>query len=185
MESKTSKVTQLPIRNQRVTAANQTESISSTAETRPKSPKLGKTIVLGLTQLIRGQQQFAEEFGLSNVRVFPQSHHHLDGNSPEKFLKQLFRSGEAGIPQLQKLFMDMVEHQLALFGAIDAVAKETLTTLSPKTVQNENPSRFATGGNKWNFYKSYHKEFQINDNFRFNMIVAPGFVKKYSTIREN
>ena len=185
MESKPSKVTQLPIRNQRNTLDNQTEFTPSTATARSKTNKLGKTVVKGLAQLIQGQRQFAEEFGLSSARVFPQSHHRLDGQSPEKLLKQIFRSGEPGIEQLQELFNDMVEHQLALFSAIDAVAKETLLSLSPKNVQSENPSRFSTNGNKWSFYKSYHQEFQLNDNFRFNMIVAPGFIKKYSMTREN
>ncbi|MFV2059353.1 MAG: type VI secretion system-associated FHA domain protein [Gammaproteobacteria bacterium] len=165
--------------------ANQHKSINSSADARPKNSKLGKTVVQGMSLLIQGQRQFAEEFGLSNARVFPQSHYLLDGQSPDKCLKQIFRSGDLGIAQLQEIFNDMIEHQLALFSAIDAVAKEALTSLSPKNVQSENPSRFTTGGNKWRFYKSYHKEFQVNDSFRFNMIVAPGFVKKYSSIREN
>jgi len=185
MESKSSTVTQLPTRNQRESRADQTKKSIATKNTRGKNSKLGKTVVKGMAKLIQGQMQFAEEFGLSHARVFPQSHHDLDGKNPEKWLKQIFRSGEPGVQQLSDLFNDMVEHQLALFSAIDAVAKEALTSLSPKNVQSENPRRFATHGSKWRFYKSYHKEFQINDSFRFNMIVAPGFVKKYSTIREN
>jgi predicted component of type VI protein secretion system len=186
MESKpSSTVTQLPTRNLREPVANQTKLNKSSAIARPKNTKLGRTVVQGMSMLIQGQRQFAEEFGISNARVFPQSHHLLDGQSPDKCLKQIFRSGETGIEQLQEIFNDMIEHQLALFSAIDAVAKEALTSLSPKNVQSENPSRFATNGNKWRFYKSYHKEFQVNDSFRFNMIVAPGFIKKYTAIREN
>ncbi len=186
MESKPSTVTQLPNRNQRESLANKTEySKPAVATARPKNTTLGKTVVKGMALLIQGQRQFADEFGISNARVFPQSHHLLDGKSPEKCLKQIFRSGEPGIQQLQELFNDMIEHQLALFSAIDAVAKEALNSLSPNNVQSENPGWLSTSGSKWRFYKSYHKEFQVNDNFRFNMIVAPGFIKKYSMIREN
>lgn len=178
MESKPSTVTQLLTRKEQNTLVNQSD--SSTAHS--KTTNLGSTVVKGMALLIHGQLQFAEEFGLSNKRVFPQSHHLLDGNSPEKCLKQIFRSGEPGVQQLQELFNDIIDHQLALFSAIDAVATEALISLSPKNVQNENPRRF---GSKWGFYKSYHKEFQVNDNFRFNMIVAPGFIRKYSAAREN
>ncbi len=188
MESKPSKVTQLPTRNQRTIPANQTELTTPTVNTDVASPKkyrLGNAVVKGIAKLIQGQRQFAEEFGLSSARVFPQTHHLFDGNSPEKSIKQIFRSGESGVLQLEALFNDMVEHQLALFSAIDAVAEETLNSLSPKIVSEEYPGRFATKGSKWSFYLRYHKEFQINDNFRFNMIVAPGFVKKYSKTREH
>jgi len=173
-----STVTQLPTRNRRGSVINQSISAKSTVTARPKNTKLGKTVVHGLSLLISGQRQFAEEFGLSSARVFPQSHHLLDGQSPDKCLKKIFRSGEPGIIQLQEIFNDMIEHQLALFSAIDAVAKEALTSLSPNIVQDENPSYLATNGSKWRFYKRYHKEFQVNDSFRFNMIVAPGFIKK-------
>ncbi len=190
MESKPSKVTPLPTRNQRVILANQTESTlikpkKDTEVTSPKKYRLGNTVVKGIAKLIQGQRQFAEEFGLSNARVFPTTYHLLDGRSPEKCLKQIFRSGELGLLQLDALFKDMVEHQLALFSAIDAVAEETLISLSPKILSKEYPGRFATKGGKWSFYLRYHKEFQLNDTFRFNMIVAPGFVKKYSKTREH
>jgi hypothetical protein len=185
MESnKPSKVPQLSSDNQRDTSVNQTESKSNTktAVSKSKKTKLGNTVVKGMAQLIQGQRQFANEFGLSSARVFPQTYHLLDGKNPKAFLKQIFRSGEPGIKQLQDLFTDMVEHQLALFSAIDAVAKEAIHSLSPKNIQIENPYRF---GSNWRFYKSYHKQFQADTNIRFNLIVAPGFVKKYSKIREN
>jgi len=184
MESKPSIVTKLPSRTHRETSAKPLTSTTLTVTSRTKKTRLGNTVVKGMALLIRGQRQFADEFGLSNARVFPQSHHLLDGENPEKCLKQIFRSGEPGIKQLQDLFNDMIDHQLALFSAIDAVAKEALNSVSPNQIQNENPRRFTTHGGKWRFYKSYHKEFQLNDNFRFNMIVAPGFVKKYSITRE-
>ncbi len=186
MESKPSIVTKLPARNSRdTTLVNQSESNSQTAATRSKKTGLGNAVVKGITQLIQGQRQFAEEFGLNSARVFPKSYHLLDGQSPKKLLKQIFRSGDPGIAQLQGLFSDMVEHQLALFNSIDAVAKEALNSVSEETIDSELSSRWVTSGAKWRFYKHYHKEFQINNNLRFNAIVAPGFVKSYSSIREN
>ncbi len=186
MESKPSIATKLPARNPREsTLVNQSESNSQTTATRSKKTGLGNAVVKGITQLIQGQRQFAEEFGLNSARVFPKSHHLLDGQSPNKLVMQIFRSGEPGVAQLQGLFSDMVEHQLALFNSIDAVAKEALNLLSAETINSELPSWWVTSGGKWRFYKHYHKEFQVNNNLRFNAIVAPGFVKNYSSIREN
>ncbi|VAW92903.1 hypothetical protein MNBD_GAMMA22-520 [hydrothermal vent metagenome] len=185
MESKPSIMTQLSARNPRaVTLVNQPKS-NSQSTTRSKKTGLGNAVVKGITQLIQGQRQFAEEFGLNSARVFPKSHSLLDVQNPKKLLKQIFRSGEPGIVQLQGLFSDMVEHQLALFNSIDAVAQQALNSLSPETINNEHPSRLVTAGGKWRFYKNYHKEFLVNTNLRFNEIVAPSFVKSYSSNREN
>jgi len=96
---------------------------------------LVQTLLDGLCRLIEGQQQFANEFGLSPVRVFPHSSEYFEGRSARAVLHDWFRQGDACVPALQELFEDMMQHQLALLGGLDGVAVATLQYTSAEAVR--------------------------------------------------
>lgn len=158
--------------------------ISNVKRARPRSGLLARSVVTGLSQLIEGQKQFADEFGLSLSRVFPQSFSFLDGHSVETIIADIFREGDLRQDDLEKLFKDIFMHQLALVGAIEHVALKTMHELSPDTIRSEINERWVTDGRIWKIYKSKFREFKENGQIRYERLIASGFVPAYARARE-
>jgi len=145
---------------------------------------LVQTLLDGLCRLIEGQQQFADEFGLAPVRVFPHSSEHFEGRAPREVLHQWFRAGDECVPALQHLFEDMMQHQLALMGGLDGVAVATLQYTSAEAVREAHGGRLLTSGRAWKRHNQRVQELLDNDNLRFQRVLAPGFLQQYVRRRE-
>ena len=155
----------------------------SPADYARRSTQLANTIISGLSRLIEGQRQLADEFGLSLGRVFPRSLELLEGRNPEEVLTELFRSGPARLDEVNALFEDMIAHQLALVSALDDVALASMKHLSPEQLKEDFPDRRMNDARAWRFYKERHHELIENDNLRFQQLVGTGFVEGYAQAR--
>lgn len=137
-----------------------------------------KIVAQGLCQLIEGQKRFADEFGLNLGRVFP----HIDGNLQGEALADLIEgwlqtdAAEIGII-LQHLFNAVATHQLALMGALDGIAIQTLATLAAQEPANK-LRRFVYP------IKNTAQELKKNQQLRYQKLVIPGFVDTYIKMRE-
>ncbi len=177
---KFSVVTRLPGRD----ASNLSAPDSAPRNTSRSTRLLVQALLDGLCRLIEGQQQFADEFGLSPIRVFPQASEFLEGRSPRDVLHDWFRRGDDCVPELQKLFEDMMQHQLALLGGLDGVAVATLQYTSAEAVREAHAGRLLTGGRAWKRHNQRVQELLDNDNLRFQRVLAPGFLEHYIRRRE-
>ena len=178
---KFSVVTRLPGRD----AGDLSTSAETSAPTHSlPTRQLVQALLDGLCRLIEGQQQFADEFGLSPVRVFPHSSEHFEGRSAREVLHDWFRQGDACVPALQQLFEDMMQHQLALMGGLDGVAVATLQYTSAEAVREAHSGRLLTSGRAWKRHNHRVQELLDNDNLRFQRVLAPGFLQQYIRRRE-
>jgi hypothetical protein len=147
--------------------------------------KLPNTVTLnilihGLANLIAGQKQFAEEFGLSLNRLFPETDENLQApNLKQLLLHWLMDDSSQAQTQLQQLFDALAQHQLALMAAIDGVALQTLSELT--TQMPDNTLRFVLTQQT---PKKWLRTLQDNQRLRYQKLIAPGFVESYIKSRE-
>jgi len=87
-------------------------------ERRERKLAFTRSLVHGIARLIEGQRQFADEFGLSHSRVFPNSFEALEGQTPTQLAISLFSADWKSITDLENMFQDMIMHQVALFSAL-------------------------------------------------------------------
>lgn len=166
----------------------QTGSRSSTTESLPcrKSPvpTAAKVLVQGLARLAEGQRCFAEEFGLNYGRVFRDEFEQFKGKNPETVIRQWLKEGDKGIRSLQGLFDDLLRHQLALVGALEAVAAEAVEQLSPQRVEKASLGLLGLRPFAWRCYRKLHRQYVQNHQLRHQNLVLNGFVAGYIRERE-
>lgn len=143
-----------------------------------------KIILQGLVRLIEGQQRFADEFGLSYVRVFHDGFDAFRGRSVEEVLREWVQDGPRGAVRLQRLMEDLGGHQLALFGALDGIATETLEQLSPATIRRKSMRLFWFRPFAWLAYLKQHRRYAASAFARHQDLVVKGFVRVYTRLRE-
>ncbi len=165
-------------------AGDLSDAIPSSSHSSRSTRLLVQTLLDGLCRLIEGQQQFADEFGLGPVRVFPHSSEHFEGRSPRDVLHQWFRAGDESVPALRQLFEDMMQHQLALMGGLDGVAVAALQYTSAEAVRQAHGGRLLTSGRAWKRHNQRVQELLDNPNLRFQRVLAPGFLEQYIRRRE-
>ena len=79
-----------------------------------------RALVHGIARLIEGQRQFADEFGLSLNRVFPNSYEALEGSTPTQLAISLFTADWESISELENLFDDLTPKKgYTNFGALN------------------------------------------------------------------
>lgn len=183
MESKLGNVARLPIVN------NTDHRSSNSASNLPHQPTnihkhdkntvdFAKAVILGFADLIQGQRQFADEFGLSLNRVFPNSYNALHGHRAKDVVATLFQSGNHNAKEVKNLFNDLITHQVAIFSALDGIAEESLEQLKPNDIQYSKTAK-VRDAHAWRIFKQMHSEYVENSNRRFEKIVSNGFIKKY------
>lgn len=147
-------------------------------------PSAAQVLVRGLASLTEGQRCFAEEFGLNYGRVFRDDFEQFKGKNPEKVIRQWLREGDHGIRNLQGLFDDLLRHQLALVGALEAVAAEAVEQLSPQRVEKASPGLLGMRPFAWRCYRKLHRQYVQNHQLRHQNLVLNGFVAGYIRERE-
>ncbi len=145
-----------------------------------KSRKLTFTraLVHGIARLIEGQRQFADEFGLSLNRVFPNSYKSLEGQTPTQHAISLFTADWNSITELENMFNDLILHQVALFSALDGIANETLNQMGDDGL-GDGKSK-VNDARAWRLHKERLQELMDNDALRFEKLIAAGFVDNYA-----
>ncbi len=149
-----------------------------------KSRKLAFTraLVHGIARLIEGQRQFADEFGLSLNRVFPNSYESLEGQTPTQHAISLFTADWNSITELENMFNDLILHQVALFSALDGIANETLNHMGDEGL-GDGKSK-VNDARAWRLHKERLQELMDNDALRFEKLIASGFVDNYARTQE-
>ncbi len=79
---------------------------------------------------------------------------------------------------------DLVEHNLALYAALDGVAKQSLDKLSPEVVRSKGFRLFGWRPFAWLSYQRLHRSYQTNDYLRHHELIVNGFAKEYIAYRE-
>lgn len=136
-----------------------------------------RALVHGIARLIEGQRQFADEFGLSANRVFPNSYEALEGQTPTQLAISLFTADWNSITELEKMFDDLISHQVALFSALDGIANETLNHMGDEGL-GDGKSK-VNDARAWRLHKERLQELMDNDALRFEKLIAAGFVDNY------
>ena len=151
-------------------------------ERRERKLAFTRSLVHGIARLIEGQRQFADEFGLSHSRVFPNSFEALEGQTPTQLAISLFSADWKSITDLENMFQDMITHQVALFSALDGIAKETLNQMGDEGLSYGRSK--VNDARSWRLHKERLQELLENDTLRFDSVIAPGFVDNYVKTRE-
>jgi hypothetical protein len=141
-------------------------------------------ILAGIAKLLVGQRRFAEALGLPYTRVFAEECQVFRDNAPETILRNWLRDRDAGPNNFSFLIDDLVEHNLALCAALDGVARESISRLSPAAVKAVSFSIFGWRPFAWLTFRRLHRAYSTNDYLRHQELVVKGFAKTYCAHRE-
>lgn len=163
-----------------------TSTNTSTLNLKPQlnSTLAAKVLVQGLARLAEGQRCFADEFGLNYGRVFSSEYETFKGQKSENVICQWLDEGEEGAQRLQQLLDDLLKHQLALLGALEGIASETVDQLCPKRVKLNSPGFLGIRPFAWRSYRNLHRKYAQDHQLRLNELVINGFVSGYIRERE-
>lgn len=184
MDSTLANVTRLPVANAIGSASQKLNSENNKVCHDQQKVDFAKAVILGMADLIQGQRQFSEEFGLPLNQVFPNSYKALFGHRAKDFVSTLFQSGSLNAEEIKALFDDLTMHQVAIFSSLDGIAKEGLLQLKPETIQSTGKGK-VRDAHAWRIFKIYFEELAQNANLRFEKIISNGLVKKYIQIRKS
>jgi hypothetical protein len=164
-----------------VTASRPPREGSKTPEKKLTS---SSAILAGLSRLLVGQKRFAEELGVPYTRVFAEECQVFRNKEPDMILRDWLRDKTEGPQKFKQLINDLVEHNLALHAALDGVALESISRLSPKAVKAESFSIFGWKPFAWLRFRRLHRAYATNDYLRHQELVVNGFTKAYCAQRE-
>ena len=141
-------------------------------------------ILTGLIKLMEGQRRFTEELGLPYARIFDEECQVFRDKKPDLILQDWLRDKVGGPGKFRCLINDLVEHNLALCAALDGVALESISQLSPMRVKSESFSFFGWIPFAWLTFRRLHRAYATNDYMRHQELVVKGFAKAYCAHRE-
>lgn len=151
---------------------------------KPAAPSAAQILIRGLARLAEGQRCFAEEFGLNYGRVFRDEFEAFKGKNPETVIRQWIKDGEGGAQRLQGLLDDLLQHQLALVGALEGIANEAVEQLSPQKAESASPKLLGMRPFAWRCYRHLHRQYAQSQQLRHQKLVLNGFVSGYIRERE-
>jgi hypothetical protein len=131
-----------------------------------------------------GQQRFAEEMGLPCSRVFSDECQIFRDKDPRLILRDWLQDRVQGPRNFNRLFNDLIEHNLALCAALDGVALESISLLSPKAIKKRSFNIFGWRPFAWLTFRRLHRTYIANDYLRHQELVVTGFAKAYGSHRE-
>lgn len=181
MDSTLGNVTRLPLAN--IGTSKKSNSSKTKVDQNQQKIDFAKAVILGMADLIQGQRQFADEFGLPLNRVFPNSYKALYGHRAKDFVSILFETGSQNVNEIKNLFDDLTMHQVALFSSLDGIAEEGLKQLTPEIIQSTGKGK-VRDSHAWRIFKIYHEELASNPCLRFEKVISNGLVAKYIRARQ-
>ena len=186
MDNKTGTVTHLPnagIATKSAQVKSTQANIDPDVERRQRKLAFTRALVHGIARLIEGQRQFADEFGLSLRRVFPNSYELLEGQTPTQLAISLFTADWKSVSEVEIMFADLIQHQVSLFSALDGIAHAALKHMGDEGL-GDGRSKL-NDARAWRLHKERLQELIENDSLRFEKLVASGFVRHYIKSQEN
>lgn len=143
-----------------------------------------QVILQGIESLVEGQRAFAEALGVRLPCVFGDTCHLFRKNPTAAVLNTWFNDPVQGPLNFGHLFSDLLDHHLAMFAALDGVAKESLSSLHPTKIKQRSFRLFGWRPFAWFTFRRLHKSFTSNDYLRHQELVVKGFAKAYCTHRQ-
>jgi type VI secretion system protein ImpI len=135
-----------------------------------------------------GYQEFETEVLARDVQ--PEEGNHVEAAKDEKELGNVLLGGQGGPDaprQLQTIFIDVMQHQVALINGVMEGVRTLLTKLSPKTIEEELEKRGKKGGlfsNKfealWKAYEVAHGDYAGEQKETYMIIFGPQFSRAYA-----
>ena len=141
-------------------------------------------ILTGIIKLLEGQRCFADELGLPYDRVFDEECQIFRNKKPGLILGAWLQDKVEGPAKFTRLVNDLVEHNLALWAALDGVALESISRLGPSAVKSKSFSIFGWRPFAWLTFRRLHQNFATNDYLRHQELVVKGFAKAYCAHRD-
>lgn len=135
-----------------------------------------------------GYQEFETEVLARDNQ--PEEGNHVEAAKDEKELGNVLLGGTGGPDaprQLQTIFIDVMQHQVALINGVMEGVRTLLTKLSPKTIEEELEKRGKKGGlfsNKfealWKAYEVAHGDYAGEQKETYMIIFGPQFSRAYA-----
>jgi len=135
-----------------------------------------------------GYQEFETEVLARDSQ--PEEGNHVEAAKDEKELGNVLLGGQGGPDaprQLQTIFIDVMQHQVALITGVMEGVRSLLTKLSPKTIEEELEKRGKKGGlfsNKfealWKAYEVVHGDYAGEQKETYMIIFGPQFSRAYA-----
>ncbi|SDL99694.1 hypothetical protein SAMN05660860_01640 [Geoalkalibacter ferrihydriticus] len=143
-----------------------------------------QALIVGLARMIEGLRCFADEFGLAQRRVLGSAWEEFQGRCAEDVLRAWLRDEDEGAQRIQRLFDDLMGHQMALLSGVEGVAREAAAHFNPRQVEQGTPRLLGMRPGAWRNYCRYYRELTANDHHLHRTLVLPGFVTAYVRARE-
>lgn len=141
-------------------------------------------ILSGIARLLTGQKRFAEELGLPYSRVLDEEFRVFRDKDPGLILREWLQDKVDGPQKFNRLINGFVEHNLALYAALDGIALESISQLSPKAVKKASFSILGWRPFAWLTFRRLHRSYSTNDYLRHQEMIVNGFTKAYCAHRE-
>lgn len=135
-----------------------------------------------------GYQEFETEVLARDNQ--PEEGNHVEAAKDEKELGNVLLGGQGGPDaprQLQTIFIDVMQHQVALINGVMEGVRTLLTKLSPKTIEEDLERRGKKGGlfsNKfealWKLYEVVHGDYAGEQKETYMIIFGPQFSRAYA-----
>ncbi|MCG8393288.1 MAG: hypothetical protein MI745_09410 [Pseudomonadales bacterium] len=125
----------------------------------------------GVAKLVEGQKQFAEEMGLPYSRIFHDGYEAFKDKTAREVIFSWLYAGADGHEKIEALFVDLLEHQLALVEALASIQNPSIPASSPidRLIQSLFGSEKT---DRENSHRSYMQD------------TAPAFIAAYARARE-
>lgn len=143
-----------------------------------------KILLLGIIKLLEGQRRFADEFGIPHRDMFHPDCQIFRQKNSRAVIQEWLMDTEDGPRKFSYLVNDIIEHNLAIYAALDGVARESIDQLSPRMVKSKGFSIFGWYPFAWLTYRQLHRTYAENDYRRHQEIVVKGFATAYAMHRE-
>ncbi|WP_429884449.1 type VI secretion system-associated FHA domain protein [Geoalkalibacter halelectricus] len=143
-----------------------------------------QALIAGLARMIEGLRCFADEFGLAQWRVLGANWEEFQGRGAEEVLRGWLRDEKQGAERIERLFEDLMDHQMALLGGLEGVAREAAEQFNPRQVRQRAPRMLGLSPGLWRNYCRHFQEVTDSDHQLYRSLLLPGFVTAYAQARE-
>lgn len=141
-------------------------------------------LLSGLARMIDGLRCFADEFGIAPSRVV-EAWEEFQGKNSEEVLNEWFGRGEEGCRLIERLFEDLIGHQMALLKGMEEAVRVAVDRLSPQVITQDAPRFMGLLPAVWSHYcRTYQNLLSNNEESLYRESVLPGFIAGYIRFRE-
>lgn len=142
-----------------------------------------KAMLRGLARLVDGLRCFADELGLAPHRVV-EVWEEFQGKNSEEVLNEWLDRGEEGCRLIERLFEDLIGHQMALLKGMEEVVRVAVDRLSPQIIAQDAPQFMGLRPAVWSHYCRTYQNLLGNEEALYRESVMPGFIAGYIRFRE-